>query len=302
MTETPKAPLSSSFWTWGGVLLAGAAIVVFVVLTPPSLLRKADYIGAAVCHRMPEHSFFIAEQQLPLCQRCTGTFNGALLGLLFQWFVLRRRRAQRFPALWIWGLMALFFMLWGLDGLNSFLASNHVQMDLAGVTLRALYEPQPWLRLLSGTLVGTSMSIALVAAFNQTMWADGLDEPSLRGWRDLSPLLAVELAQAGIIYLLEPWMLYPLALYSALGVLSMFVALGAMVWVMAVGLDQRYHRWSQLWLPLLWGLVFAAVIIGGMDALRLILTGTIDGVPTLPAATVGISTPWEPAHPGQLSP
>jgi hypothetical protein len=126
-----------------------------------------------------------------------------------------------------------------------------------------------------------SMSIALVAAFNETMWADGVDERSIRGWRDLSPLIAVELAQAGLIYLLEPWMLYPLAVYSAAGVLSMFVLLGAMVWVMAVGVDQQYAGWRELWLPLLWGIVFAGLVVGGMDTLRLLLTGTIDGVPTL---------------------
>jgi hypothetical protein len=53
-----------------------------------------------------------------------------------------------------------------------------------------------------------------------------------------------------------------------------------MVWVMALGLDQTYTRWRQIWLPLLWGIAFAALIIGGMDALRLFLTGTIDGMPT----------------------
>jgi len=268
-------------WTWTGILLAGAAVVAFVVLTPPSLLRKLDYVGAAVCHRIPSHSFFVAGRQLPICQRCTGTFNGALLGLLFQWLVLRRRKAQRFPALWVWGLMALFFALWGLDGFNSLLATGDTQFEILGVTVRSAYEPQPWLRLLTGTLVGMSMSVALVAAFNETMWADGRNERSLRGWRDLSPLLAVELAQAGLIYLLEPWMLYPLAIYSALGVLAMFVLLGAMVWVMALGLDQTYTGWRQTWLPMLWGIVFAALVIGGMDTLRLFLTGTIDGVPGL---------------------
>lgn len=271
----------SPFWTWAGVILAGAAVIVFIAFTPPTLLRKLDYVGAAVCHRIPSHSFFVGGRQLPICQRCTGTFNGALLGLLFQWVVLRRRKGQRFPALWVWGLMALFFALWGLDGANSFLATGDVELDILGITVRALYEPQPWLRLLTGTLVGMSMSIALVAAFNETLWADGVGERSLRGWRDLSPLLAVELAQAGLIYLLEPWMLYPLAIYSALSVLSLFVLLGAMVWVMALGLDQTYTRWRQIWLPLLWGLVFAALVIGGMDALRLFLTGTIDGVPGL---------------------
>ena len=271
----------SPFWTWAGILLAGAAVVAFIMLTPSVLLRRLDYIGAAVCHRIPSHSFFVGGHQLPICQRCTGTFNGALLGLLVQWGVLRRRRGQRFPALWVWGLMALFFALWGLGGANSFLASEDVALELLGITVRALYEPQPWLRLLTGTLVGMSMSIALVAAFNETLWADGVKERSLRGWRDLSPLLAAELAQFGLILLLEPWMLYPLAIYSAISVLSLFVLLGAMVWVMALGLDQSYTGWREIWLPLLWGIVFAALLIGGMNGLRLYLTGTIDGVPTL---------------------
>jgi uncharacterized membrane protein len=265
----------SRFWIWAGLILAGGFIVAFVWFTPPEILRKADYLGAAVCHRIPSHSFFIAGHQLPLCQRCTGTFNGALLGLLVQWGILRRRRAQRFPALWIWLLMGVFFALWALDGFNSFTTFNSRAEGIFG------YAPQPWLRLLTGTLTGMSISIALVAAFNQTMWRDGVDEPSLRGWRDLSPLLALELAQAALIYLLQPWMLYPLAIYSALGVLSVFVLLGAMVWVMAWELDQRFTRWRELWLPAAWGLVFAGLILGGMIVVRLRFTGTIDGMPGL---------------------
>jgi uncharacterized membrane protein len=263
------------FWIWTGVLLAGGVVVAFLLLTPPEILRKADYLGAAVCHRIPSHSFFIEEHQLPLCQRCTGTFNGVLLGLLFQWVILRRRKAQRFPPLWIWLLMGTFFAAWALDGFNSFTTFETRATGILG------YAPQPWLRLLTGTLTGMSISIALVAAFNQTMWQDGEDVPSLRGWRDLSPLLGVELAQAGLIYLLEPWMLYPLAIYSALGVLCIFILLGAMVWVMGVGLEQRFTTWQQLWLPALWGIVFAGIILGGMIFIRLRFTGTVDGVPGL---------------------
>lgn len=271
----------SRIWIWSGLVLAVAALVFFIFFTPPSLLRKADYIGAAVCHRLPEHSFFVDEHQLPVCQRCTGTFAGALTGILVQWLILRRRRAQLFPPLWVWALVGLFFLAWALDGVNSTLATTTGPLTLGGLTLAALYEPQPWLRLLTGTLMGTSMSIVLVPAFNQTVWRDGVNEPTLRSWSDLSPLLAIELAQAAIIFLQPDWLLYPIALYSALGVVAMFVLLGAMMWTMALNREQTYGGWREIWLPMVWGLVFAALVIGTMDAMRLLLTGTLDGMPGL---------------------
>ncbi|HEC34484.1 MAG TPA: DUF2085 domain-containing protein, partial [Chloroflexi bacterium] len=70
------------------ILIIGA----YVGLTPQELLTKVDLVGYAVCHRIPSHSFFVGGRQLPLCARCTGTFLGALTGLLGQEVVLRRRR------------------------------------------------------------------------------------------------------------------------------------------------------------------------------------------------------------------
>ncbi len=275
-----RKPLSP-FWTWGGVALALVALLFFVIFTPPSLLRKLDYVGAAVCHRLPEHSFFVAGEQLPLCQRCTGTFPGALTGLLLQWGLLRRRRAGRFARWWVWVLVGIFFVAWGFDGVNSMLYSIGRSIQVGDLSLAALYEPQPLLRLLTGTLVGLGMSIVLVAAFNQTFWQDPLDEATVRNGRDFSLLLAVELAQAALIFLGPDWLLYPLGLYSALSVVALFTLLGAMLWVMTLGREQSYRRWREIWLPLLWGLVFAGLIIGAMDLMRYQLTGTIDGLPQL---------------------
>ncbi|MFP4345652.1 MAG: DUF2085 domain-containing protein [Anaerolineales bacterium] len=283
-----QKPVSRA-WIWSGLVLAFVALVFFVFFTPPSLLRKADYIGAAVCHRLPEHSFFVDEHQLPVCQRCTGTFAGALTGILVHWLILRRRRAQRFPRPWVWALVGLSFLVWALDGVNSTLATTTGPVSLGELTLAALYEPRPWLRLLTGTLMGMSMSIVLVPAFNQTVWRDGVSEPTLRSWGDLSPLLAVELAQAAIIFLQPDWLLYPIALYSALGVVAMFVLLGAMMWTMALNREQAYGSWQELWLPLVWGLVFAALVIGTMDGMRLLLTGTLDGVPGLGSIPLSLS-------------
>ena len=50
------------------VIMNAAVIVALFVESPPhSVLGKADLVGFAVCHRIPERSFILAGQQLPLC-------------------------------------------------------------------------------------------------------------------------------------------------------------------------------------------------------------------------------------------
>ncbi|MGC9394507.1 MAG: DUF2085 domain-containing protein [Anaerolineae bacterium] len=278
-TRPPEASAPAvfpRFWVWSGVLLALVGLVLFVILTPDGVLDKADVIAAAVCHRIPSHSFFIDEHQLPLCQRCSGTFPGALTGLLVQWVVWRRRRSQRFPRWKMFIVLAALAGIWALDGFNSYTTM------LSGRSEGLLgYAPQPWLRLLSGVLMGMGMSVILVPAFNQIMWADGEAAETLRSWRELAFLIVVELATAGVIYLLEPVLLYPVALYSVVGVVAMFICLGAMLFVMALGRDNALTGWREAWLPLVWGLIFALLVIGVMNFLRLQITGTIDGVPGL---------------------
>ena len=261
-------------WRWLGLGLAVVGTLTLLLLTPGGWLTKADYVAAAVCHRIASHSFFIGEHQLPLCQRCTGTFPGALTGLLLHWVLWRRRKSQAFPPWPTWIVFLACAGLWGLDGVNSY------TFELFGRTQGILgYAPQPWLRLVSGVLMGGAMSAVLVPAFNQTMWADGESTRSLRSWHELALLLAVELALAFVIYLLDPWLLYPVSVYSAAGVLGMFVTLGAMIFVMVLRKDGVFIAWRQLGVPALWGWVFALAIIGTMDFLRFVVLGTVDGVP-----------------------
>lgn len=281
----------SPFVKWLGIALALTGLTAFVLLTPGGVLRKLDYVGAAVCHRRPSHSFEIADQQLPLCQRCTGTFPGALTGVLVHWVLWRRRRALEFPRWPILALALVFVAIWGLDGINSttsdgpfyYLTESLIERPF-GIGILG-YAPQPWLRLLTGALTGMSMSIILVPAFNQSLWADGEEDATLRSGHELATLIAIEVAIAAIIFLLDATQgvigLYAIAIYSSAGVLAMFTLLGAMVFVLLSRHDSDLRGWRQAWIPLVWGLVFALVLIGVMDGTRLWMNGTIDGVPGL---------------------
>jgi uncharacterized membrane protein len=276
---------------WLGVALALAGVLAFIILTPGGPLRKLDYVGAAVCHRRLSHSFEIADHQTPLCQRCTGTFPGALTGVLVHWVLWRRRRSIRFPRWTVFVPLCLFAAFWALDGINSTTSDSQFYAIIAQFVAREPgmgilgYAPHPWLRPLSGTLMGMSMSVILIPAFNQSLWSDGDDTVTLRSAHELGQLIAIEVGMAALILLLEATQsvvaLYVVSIFSALGTLTMFTLLGTMMFVLILRRDATVSGWREAWVPIVWGVVFALAIVAVMDAARLRFTGTIDGVPGL---------------------
>lgn len=265
-------PHTSRQVRWAAI---GAAIAVglFLLLTPDGLLGKADMVGYAVCHRIPSHSFFIAGRQLPLCARCSGTFLGALAGLVGQAVVLRRRRTAGFPRGPILALMLGFVALWGFDGFNSYMSMS--------LGRPFLYPPQQWLRLATGTLTGVTLSGILWPTLNFSLCADPTPEPSVRTWRDLGLLLLLAGGMALLVWSRWPPLLYPVALLSAAGVLAMLTGVNTVLVAMAMGWENRYRRCREALVPTLLGLTLSFLTIGGIDLLRYSLTGTLEGFPGL---------------------
>ncbi|HEY71994.1 MAG: hypothetical protein DRJ03_14425 [Chloroflexi bacterium] len=257
---------------WLVVLLAMMALVMFIAATPGGLLTKADMVGYAVCHRIGSHSFAIGGRQLPLCARCTGTFIGALVGFLGQAVVLRRRRASEFPPAFIIVLLVIFTLLWASDGLNSY-------VQLIGGP--HLYEPRNWLRLTTGALNGLTMSALVYPVFNFTLWRRPVPERAIRGLRDLGVLVLLEAGLVGLTLTGWSFLLYPLALLSALGVLTLLTSVTSMLLVMLVRRDNMVETWREAIIPLLAGLTVALIQVGVIDGVRYALTGTLTGIPPL---------------------
>ncbi len=257
---------------WLAVVVAALAVGAFLELTPPGLLTKADMVAYAVCHRIPSHSFFVAGRQLPLCARCTGTFLGALTGLVGQVFVLRRRRESEFPPLPILAVLIGFILLMGADGLNSYLG-------LMGAP--NLYQPRQWLRLVTGALNGLALSTILLPMLHYSLWRDPSPERVVRRWRDLLLLLLLEGMMVGSVLTRWSPLLYPLALASAAGVVTMLSLVNTVLVVMLTGQENRYRGWWDALAPLLWGVALAVAEIGTIDLFRYGLTGTLEGFPGL---------------------
>jgi uncharacterized membrane protein len=251
------------------VALSVLVIIVAIVISPASLLDKADLIGYSICHRIPERSFHIGGRQLPLCARCTGTFLGAVLGLTVV-FLLGRRRASRMPPASVLLALVTFVALWGFDGLNSYLTL------IPGAPY--LYEPRNWLRLTTGLLNGLALIIFVLPVYNFTLWRAPTREPVIRKlWELLAFLPAVVLlvlaTQAEIDLLL-----YPLAIVSSLGVLMMLVIICSMLATVVLGREGYAWSWHQALVPLAVGLALAILLLAVMILARDYLTTAL-GLP-----------------------
>jgi len=255
----------------GALILAASLIVIgaWTVVMPGGVLGHADLVGYAVCHRIPERSFFIGGQQLPLCARCSGTYLGALTGLGVL-YLLGRRRAANLPPTIVLFMLALFVAAWGADGVNSYLTL------FPG--LPHLYEPHNWLRLTTGTLEGIALASVVLPIFNQTMWADATDEHSLRDLRELGVLVLAGVAVMGLVLAEPPALLYPLAILSSGSVLWLLTLINSLLATIAARKENLARVWRDAAPMMLVGLAMALIELSAIDFGRAYLTRVL-GLP-----------------------
>lgn len=245
-----------------------AAIALFAALMPVGWLRAFDWVGYAVCHRIPARTFFVNGTQLPVCARDTGMFLGALLGMLF-FAVTLPSRAGYYPGGRYLLVFGLFFAAWGFDGFNSYL------LLLRGEVF--LYEPQNWLRLLTGTLMGITLSAFAVALFNQGIWADADESSTVQSPRTLLALLVLAAGIVAVVLWQPPWLLGPLAALSAGGVLALLTIVNAMLLAIVRHQHGKMRAWRELLPYLIAGLVLTVIEISLIAGLRLTLVPQIGG-------------------------
>jgi uncharacterized membrane protein len=260
----------SAPWKAGLVLAVGLLLIGWLLNTPAGWLGKADAIGYAVCHQIEARSFHLGNRTFPLCVRCSGMYLGALVGLAYQG--IRGRRLGGYPPrrlLIFFGGLVIAFVV---DGVNSFI---HLA---AFPVLPWLYEPQNWIRLLTGTGMGLTMAMMLYPAFVQTVWRDWEKRPALADGRALGMLLLLaallDLAMVSEV----PVLLYPLALLSVATVLMILTMVYTMAGLLVLKLENQYTHFIQLILPLTGGFGITLLQIIIFEVLRYTLTGAWDGL------------------------
>lgn len=256
----PRPRLSAA-----ALALAVLLTVLFLAVPPHPVLDKADLVGYAICHQIPERSFILNGRPLPLCARCTGTFLGALLGLIAM--SLRRRRPSRLPSTPVLLVLIAFIVVWAFDGLNSYLTlfpgAPH------------LYEPRNWLRLTTGLLNGLALSALVLPIFHFTIWREPGREPAIESLGELGVILPVAGLLALVVQAEIGALLYPLAIVSSLGVLILLVLINALIAAVALRREGYAVTWRQAVVPIIAGAGLSFLEIGALALLRSYLTTAV---------------------------
>jgi uncharacterized membrane protein len=255
------------YWKVSVLVAFGLISIAWILNTPPGLLGKADAVGYAVCHRIDLRSFTISNRQMSLCSRCSGMYLGAMLGLIYQGIIGRRRTG--IPSWKILVPILIFALLFIIDGVNSFLSF------FPGAP--GLYEPNNTLRLLTGTGMGLAIAVALYPTFNSTVWRLIDPRPALQNFASFILLIALAAALSFIILLNIPIVLYVLSLISAAGVLILLTLVYTMIIMMVFKVENGYNQVSQMVYALIGGITVALIQIGLLDFVRYFFTGTWEG-------------------------
>jgi uncharacterized membrane protein len=276
--QTQPAAHVPALFRWLVPLGALTVLAAWIYIAPPGLMGKLDAVGYAVCHRLDSHSLHVGSLQMPLCARCTGEFNAAAIALVFQGLVAPG--ASRLPRRSIVAVLAVLFLAFAVDGSNSYLA---LMKTIYGGSFANI--PNPYLtdnttRVFTGSGMGLAMATVLYPLFNQSLWRSPKEERAL-DWRRFGILAAILLTVDAAMLTGNPFVLYPVAVISSLGVLSLLTMVFAIVWLMLMRQDNTFERLHQLWLPGLAGLTLAFVLILSIDLVRFNLTHTWGGFPGL---------------------
>jgi len=248
---------------WLLVTFPTLLLLVFLLLPWP-LMEKLRAIGRTVCMLRPEHSYFLAGEQLPLEARTMGIHAGFLIALVYL-LLSRRRRAIRMPHWTLIAILVGFVAVMGFDGLNATAYDNG---------LPHLYAPSNPLRLITGLLTGVATASFLLPAANVAVWKKSKPQAAMGsssvGFKELLGLLAVEALFFLGVASGAPWLLYPVSFITAGGVVVLFFVATLVIVAQTIERSRRKiaGKWGVLYLvniTLLW----TVVELGGLLAYKL---------------------------------
>ncbi len=244
------------------VAIVLVVLILVVLVSPGQTISVAYWVGYAVCHQMPSHSFFMGKHQMPLCARCTGTFLASLVTVL--WFlVVKRDRKTLLPPLPIEFVLLAFLAIWALDGLNG---------TLAELNLFHLYAPGNSIRVVSGLLAGTAIGIFAVYLFNNVVWKLPEEEPLAQNPDDLAIILALDGLLSLMVVFGPPRLVLVLGALGILGVLVLLWMLMLSILLMVVGKVGVFVGWRDLLWAGLAALLAAVLFIVLIDMVRFLIT------------------------------
>ena len=249
-------------------LLVILLLLVFLWLyfTPEGVDGKTRAAGYAVCHQLDSHTIDFAGKFLPLCARCTGTFLGTLITLIF---LQKRKHAAGTPSKPLQVVLILFLIAFIVDGVNSTLGLFP--------SMPQLYPPSNLVRMITGFMMGMVIGNLLIVLWHQTWWKQMSPLPALSGWKHFLIIFAA-IALAGVIVWLRPQiMFYPIAILSTAAIFLLLGMIYCLIWIIIFKKENSFEHYREGLKFLLAGLATAVLQVGALDLLRYSLTGTWQG-------------------------
>lgn len=255
--DRPRGPLLVA----GGV---GLALLVVLLAWPGSLLEKISWLNSGVCPQRPGHSYFFDGQQMPLEARMVGIFGGFLLTFVGLWLVGRGRALQ-------WPGRKLAIALTGLILVMVFDGLNSTFLDLGWPTI---YQPQNWLRVVTGAVSGVGMAGLLLPVVNMTIWRRGYLTLPFRRGREIGYALVPVLLYA--LATISGWgiLFWPLSLIAVGGVILMLVMFNLIIVTIIFRKENAVKSFYGLLTPATLVILVSLGQMALFAALRLALGGT----------------------------
>lgn len=211
-------------------------LAALVFLPGASLLDRLRWLDSGICAQMPSHSFFPGGQELPLCSRNTGIYLGFIVTLLTL-VATGRGRVQKLPRWPIIVVLLCGVMAMAFDGFNS------LNLDLG---LPHLYQPHNLLRLATGLATGLALATLSLPIVNYLFWRESNEQRTVSSWMSLL-LLLPGLVLTFFAVASQSWLiLYPVALLSTAGVLTVVSGINLLMLVAISKRDQTFERYRAL--------------------------------------------------------
>jgi uncharacterized membrane protein len=228
-------------------------------------LAAIRFFLSGICHQLPDHCLRFQGQDLPLCARCTGIFMGFMVGLLLLAATGARGRTG-LPARRVAWVLALFFLLWAVDGANS--------LALLILERGGLYPPSNGFRLATGLMAGLALGTVFYPIWQFVAGAQTNPAPVLERRRALLGPLAVAVGLGALLFWVpgapyDVWLVLVVA-----SVATTLTLLNAALLVLLTGREGAVAGPSQLALYLAGGLLAALCETGLLALLRQALTAT----------------------------
>ncbi|MBO0725333.1 MAG: DUF2085 domain-containing protein [Blastocatellia bacterium] len=116
-----------------------------LILAAPWLMAERHFLASAtiyqgfsaVCHQMPERSFYFYGHPMGVCSRCASIYAGFIIGLLIYPFA-RDLREDRFPPRWILIGAAVPTVIDFAAGISGLFANTFLSRALTGILFGAV--------------------------------------------------------------------------------------------------------------------------------------------------------------------